>query len=162
MFCGSQGTSFHFLGQISYESESEVAQSCHGLQPTRLLPPWDFPGKSTGVGCHCLFQFHANRTQIWVNVKESILFILKNRTTDVTYDPNGLIEARFTLLLETTEKKIPNLWNSNFQDTEHKQWNLVIAERWETNKVIPTISLANSLVIVSRPYPTKKESRQSP
>ena len=21
-----------------------------GLQPTRLLPPWDFPGKSTGVG----------------------------------------------------------------------------------------------------------------
>ena len=26
----------------------------HGLQPTRLLCPWDFPGKSTGVGCHCL------------------------------------------------------------------------------------------------------------
>ena len=22
----------------------------HGLQPTRLLQPWDFPGKSTGVG----------------------------------------------------------------------------------------------------------------
>ena len=26
----------------------------HGLQPTRFLHPWDFPGKSTGVGCHCL------------------------------------------------------------------------------------------------------------
>ena len=26
----------------------------HGLQPTRLLHSWDFPGKSTGVGCHCL------------------------------------------------------------------------------------------------------------
>ena len=25
-----------------------------GLQLTRLLHPWDFPGKSTGVGCHCL------------------------------------------------------------------------------------------------------------
>ena len=25
----------------------------HGLQPTRLLHPWDFPSKSTGVGCHC-------------------------------------------------------------------------------------------------------------
>ena len=24
----------------------------HGLQPTRLLRPWDFPGRSTGVGCH--------------------------------------------------------------------------------------------------------------
>ena len=22
---------------------------CHGLQPTRLLCPWDFPGKNTGV-----------------------------------------------------------------------------------------------------------------
>ena len=26
-------------------------QQPHGLQPTRLLCPWDFPG-STGVGCH--------------------------------------------------------------------------------------------------------------
>ena len=25
-----------------------------GLQPTRLLCPWDFPNKSSGVGCHCL------------------------------------------------------------------------------------------------------------
>ena len=30
----------------------------HGLQPTRLLHPWDFPGKSTGVGCHCLLHNH--------------------------------------------------------------------------------------------------------
>ena len=28
----------------------------HGLQPTRLLRPWDFPGKNTGVGCHFLLQ----------------------------------------------------------------------------------------------------------
>ena len=28
----------------------------HGLQPTRLLHPWDFPGKSTWVGCHCLLR----------------------------------------------------------------------------------------------------------
>ena len=26
----------------------------HGLEPTRYLHPWDFPGKNTGVGCHCL------------------------------------------------------------------------------------------------------------
>ena len=26
------------------------------LQPTRLLCPWDFPGKDTGVGCHFLLQ----------------------------------------------------------------------------------------------------------
>ena len=29
-------------------------QRPHGLQPIRLFCPWDFPGKSTGVECHCL------------------------------------------------------------------------------------------------------------
>ena len=28
-------------------------QRPHGLQPTRLLHPWDSTGKSSGVGCHC-------------------------------------------------------------------------------------------------------------
>ena len=35
---------------VSYSSQP------HGLQPTRLLRPWGFPGKSTGVGCHLLLQ----------------------------------------------------------------------------------------------------------
>ena len=30
----------------------------HGLQPTRLLCPWDFPGKSTGVGRHRLLRLY--------------------------------------------------------------------------------------------------------
>ena len=28
----------------------------HGLYPSRLLCPWDSPGKNTGVGCHSLLQ----------------------------------------------------------------------------------------------------------
>ena len=28
----------------------------HRLQPMRLPPPWDSPGKNTGVGCHFLLQ----------------------------------------------------------------------------------------------------------
>ena len=28
----------------------------HRQQPTRLLHPWDSPGKNTGVGCHFLLQ----------------------------------------------------------------------------------------------------------
>ena len=41
---------------------SLVSQLCltlcdpHELQPARLLHLWDFPGKSTGVGCHCRLQ----------------------------------------------------------------------------------------------------------
>ena len=39
-------------------SRSVVSDSYrpHGLQPTRLLRPWDSPGESTGVGCHCLLR----------------------------------------------------------------------------------------------------------
>ena len=41
----------------------------HGLQPPRLLRPWDFPGKSTGVGCHFLLQgrtfFEAETPILW-------------------------------------------------------------------------------------------------
>ena len=39
-------------------SRSVVSDSLqpHGLHPTTLLCPWDFPGKSTGMGCHFLPQ----------------------------------------------------------------------------------------------------------
>ena len=39
-------------------SRSVVSDSSRprGLQPTRPLRPWDFPGKRTGVGCHCLLR----------------------------------------------------------------------------------------------------------
>ena len=36
------------------------------LQPTRLLCPWDFPGKSTGVGCHCLLQVNPKGNKSWI------------------------------------------------------------------------------------------------
>ena len=44
-------------------SRSVVSDSSwpHERQPTRLHNPWDFPGKSTGVGCHCLL------TERWAN-----------------------------------------------------------------------------------------------
>ena len=56
-----------YLTTLKSESESEVAQSCPTLcDPIdcslpqtvayRLLHRWDFPGKSTRVGCHFLLQ----------------------------------------------------------------------------------------------------------
>ena len=54
------GVGCHFLLQcMKVKSKSEVvpdSQQPHGLQPTRLLHPWDFSGKSTGVACHCLLE----------------------------------------------------------------------------------------------------------
>ena len=38
------------------QSLSRVHSATPGLWPTRLLCPWYFSGKNTGVGCHFLFQ----------------------------------------------------------------------------------------------------------
>ena len=35
---------------------SRVRLSCYLMELSRLLCPWDFPGKNTGVGCHFLLQ----------------------------------------------------------------------------------------------------------
>ena len=46
-------------------SRSVVSDSSwpHELQPSRLLRPLDSPGKSMGVGCHCLLQHSALHDQ---------------------------------------------------------------------------------------------------
>ena len=36
------------------------SQRPHGLQPTRLLHPWDSPGKRTRVGCHHLLHLNTS------------------------------------------------------------------------------------------------------
>ena len=41
-------------------------------KPTRLLCPWNFPGKNIGVGCHFLLQ----KSSDW---KESIIEYLKKK-----------------------------------------------------------------------------------
>ena len=41
------------MGLCSVPSDSVQP---HGLQPARLLCPWDSPGKNTGVDCHALLQ----------------------------------------------------------------------------------------------------------
>jgi len=59
---GVQGVKVRELSNISFKqlllSHSVVSDSVrpHRRQPTRLLCPWDSPGKNTGVGCHFLLQ----------------------------------------------------------------------------------------------------------
>ena len=61
-------------------SRSAVSNSLqpHGLQPTRLLSPWDSPGKNTGVGC---LPFSAGssrpRDQTWVSFIADGFFTLR-------------------------------------------------------------------------------------
>ena len=72
---------------LSRSVMSDSIQS-HGLQPTKLLCPWDFPGKNTGVGCHFLLQgiFPIQ----WSNL--------------------GLLHCRQTLPSKTSEKPLSCPW----------------------------------------------------
>ena len=44
------------LGLLSRFSHVRLCVTPCTAQPTRLLRPWDSPGKNTGVGCHFLLQ----------------------------------------------------------------------------------------------------------
>ena len=41
--------------RVGYSVVSDSLQP-HGLQPAKLLCPWDAPDNKTGVGCHALCQ----------------------------------------------------------------------------------------------------------
>ena len=45
----------------------------YGLQPTRLLCLPDFPGKSTGVGCHCLLPIKQKQMFFWNSLAFSMI-----------------------------------------------------------------------------------------
>ena len=64
----------------------------HRRQPTRLPRPWDSPGKSTGVGCHCLLI-----TEGLVSNQLVITSVERNRKVEKWV----VVESRRLLQLET-------------------------------------------------------------
>ena len=99
-----------------HESESEKwkwsrsvmsdSQRPHGLQPTRLLCPWDFPGKSTGEGCHCLL-----REDIWSTPKDPSCLVLSKT---IWQGPNPLMNilnsAKYDQTSRTFWHRLNALW----------------------------------------------------
>ena len=67
----TRGRERPFKVNICYASTSVVSDSMwpHRPKPTRVLRPWDFPGKSTEVGCHrLLLIFPYQKTNISVEI----------------------------------------------------------------------------------------------
>ena len=52
---GAGSTEALKIESVSCPVVSDSLQS-HGLEPARLLCPWDSPDKNTGVGCHAFLQ----------------------------------------------------------------------------------------------------------
>ena len=68
-------------------------QRPYGLQPTRLLHPWYFLGKSTGVGCHRLLH-------------QGKLEVVKKEMARVNVDILGISELKWTGMGELTQMTI--------------------------------------------------------
>ena len=75
----------------------------HGLQPTRLLCPWNFPGKNSGVGCHFLLQGifpSRDGDQTHISCISCIgRWILSHRATCEAYNKIQQIELLFQCLV---------------------------------------------------------------
>ena len=80
-------------------SRSVVSDSLrpHGLYLTRLLSPWNFPGKNTGVGCHFLLQriFLTQRSNLGLPHCRQMLYRLSHRGVKVSYNCCVIINFLF-------------------------------------------------------------------
>ena len=80
----------------------------HGLQPTRLLRPWDFPGKSSGVGCHCLLHFISSSMHISQSVQSlSRVRLFVTPWTATRQASLSITNFRSLLKLMSTESVMP-------------------------------------------------------
>ena len=78
----------------------------------RLLHPWDFPGKSTGVGCHCLLRFTLLPTPKALVLKETF-FILMKTGLDHVCCQCGDVNVCLPLSLQDSPIEVcgaPGLW----------------------------------------------------
>ena len=69
-----------------------------GLQPTRLLRPWDSPGKNTGVGYHFLLQgiFPTQGSNLRLPHWRQTLYLVLTKTPPCLSGAQNLVETQVT------------------------------------------------------------------
>ena len=119
----------------------------HGLQPARLLCPWDSLGKNTGVDCYASLQ----RTFLTQGLKPGLLHCRQMLYPWATGEAPALtIWGAYTLIEIFTGQKAPNkltLKNKDLQGYKGKQREQNISrqrnqQRWKLAKTPPRNDLA--------------------
>ena len=90
------------------KEESEVVQQCPTLcdpmgQSTRPFCPWDFPSKSTGVGCHFLLQriFLTQGSNPGLLHYRQILYCLSHQGSPISFEKKLQKEVVFLCSIST-------------------------------------------------------------
>ena len=89
-------TSLSYAFLLLLFSRSVVSNSFwpQGLQPTSLLCAWDFPGKSTGVGCHCLLRYskvNSTKEEHVLNVYKTYFLEHHSKDSYEIYEAHNLL-----------------------------------------------------------------------
>ena len=83
----------------------------HGLQPARLLCPWDYPGKNTGVGCHFLLQ--GNLSDPGIKLASPMAPALAGRFCTTEPNPPAMQETKNTQVWSLGWEDSPGRGNGN-------------------------------------------------
>ena len=144
-----QHAELHQLRMPSACSVSVVSHSLrpHGPWPTRLLCPWGFPGKDTGVGCHLVVVQSLSHVRLfvtsWTAACQASLFItvswslLKLMSIESVMPSNHLILCHTLLLLPSifpSNKVFPN--ESSLYIRWPKYWHVNISPSNEYSGLI--------------------------
>ena len=112
--------------------------------PSRLLHPWDFPGKSSGVGCHCLLHLRGYvRSFLLYWTSHTCYQIFLRKRWDLMDISQEAWEGRGDRRKGTCERKSPRFSPSSFtpykcplpacemSGSDHgKPWSLSRTELW--------------------------------
>ena len=87
----------------------------HGLQPTRLLCPWNSPGKNTGVGSYSLFQeiFPTQESNLDLLHCRQILYHLSHQGSP--FPAKFRVSSCRTFLVAQMVKCLPTMWETRVQ-----------------------------------------------
>ena len=121
----------------SYSVPSD-SQRTHWLQPIRLLHPWDFPGKSTGVGHQCLLC-----QMVTTTVYNTSAVSQKDKPTVFSQSPNSPPTS-----MPQNIWKFTCLYTSTPSTTVHKSpkvKTLMSINRWKPNVLVPEWNIISQL-----------------
>ena len=111
----------------------------HGLQPTRLLRPWDFPGKSTGVECHHLLRIEplGNTKRLFFK-RNSNITQLFSRTESLTdsFIPESNLKHRW--IQKVMKNNVSFYWTPSEETVKHE------LHYTKHGKISPQMLLSNS------------------
>ena len=112
----------------------------HGLQPTRLLCPLDFPGKNTRVGCHFLLQeiFPTQRLNPGLPHCRQTLYCLSHQGSLIGKDVTRIVVGLINKFSKDTGYKM-NTQKIRYIST-YWQWT-VRKENWQNNSFYERIKI---------------------